>query len=208
VGVPAPLEDVVGQAQAAGFIGAPSITEQLDHSAGLADALPIGARRIADLGAGGGLPGLVVAELRPEAEVRLIESSRRRADHLERAVRRLGWGTRVSIDDRPAELVGRDRSCRGSFDAVVARGFGPPPVVAECAAPLLRVGGVLVVAEPPDSTGDRWAPVRSSALPFDVGILIVDPRGTYLSLTLRRVCPDRFPRAPGVPRRRPVWAPT
>jgi len=197
---------VLIEAQAAGLIGARPIAEQVEHSSGLVDALPASARRIADLGAGGGLPGLVLAGLHPQAELRLIESSRRRADHLERAVRRLGWMGRVVVDSRAAEVVGRDPACRGSFDAVVARGFGIPPVLAECAAPLLRPGGVLVVAEPPASAGHRWDPVASSGLPFDVVRVISEPRGTYAELVLRTDCPDRFPRAVGVPRRRPLWS--
>lgn len=199
------IEAVLAEAQAVGFIGARPIAQQIEHSAGLVDALPAAAHRIADLGAGGGLPGLVLAGLRPTTELRAIESSRRRADHLDRAVRRLGWTGRVVVDGRAAEVVGRDPRCRGVFDAVVARGFGPPPVLAECAAPLLRPGGVLVVAEPPASSGDRWHAVATSGIPFDAVQMTSEPRGTYASLTLRAACPDRFPRAVGVPRRRPIW---
>ena len=44
-------------------------------------------------------------------------------------------------------------SLRAGFDGALARSFGRPAVVAECAAPLLRVGGWLIVSEPPSRRG-------------------------------------------------------
>ncbi len=55
------------------------------------------------------------------------------------------------------------RPRRGVADLVVARSFGPPSVVAECAAPMLRLGGWLVVSEPPTAQ-DRWAGVSDAPL--------------------------------------------
>ena len=48
---------------------------------------------------------------------------------------------RVRVVRARAEVAGRDAALRGRFDVVVARGFGPPAVTAECAAPLLSLGG-------------------------------------------------------------------
>jgi 16S rRNA (guanine527-N7)-methyltransferase len=52
----------------------------------------------------------------------------------------------------------------GLVDIIVARGFGPPSVTAECASPLLQRGGVLVVSEPPASDGSRWHGVDRAGL--------------------------------------------
>ena len=46
---------------------------------------------------------------------------------------------------------------------MTARSFGPPAATAECAAPLLAVGGLLVVSEPPDGP-DRWPADALAAL--------------------------------------------
>jgi 16S rRNA G527 N7-methylase RsmG len=40
------------------------------------------------------------------------------------------------------------------FDAVTARGFGPPTATLRAAARLVRPGGRIVISEPP--AGDRW----------------------------------------------------
>ena len=65
------------------------------------------------------------------------------------SIKDLGIGHRVSVLSSRAEIAGHQPQWRGSFDAVVARGFAAPGVTAECAAPLLRVGGLLCVSEPP-----------------------------------------------------------
>jgi 16S rRNA (guanine527-N7)-methyltransferase len=104
-----------------------------------------------------------------------------------------------------AELVGRAEEHRGRHAVVVARGFGPPATTAECAAPLLRVGGVALISDPP-------APDRSVRWPSDalatLGLRIEELRvGPPAVAELRSVapCPARFPRRDGVPRRRPLW---
>ena len=72
----------------------------------------------------------------------------------------------------PAELAGNPvaerevvralvRTLETQYDAVVARSFASPAVTAECAAPLLRLGGRLIVSEPPER-GARWQPCESS----------------------------------------------
>lgn len=108
-----------------------------------------GPGRVLDLGSGGGLPGVVLAVVWPGTTVVLLDAQHRRAAFLTEAVRRLGVATRVEVCEGRAEVLGHRAALRGSFDAVVARAFGRPAVTAECAAPFIRPGGVLVVSEPP-----------------------------------------------------------
>lgn len=198
------LHEVLARAQRLGYLGAAPVISHLLHSQAFV-ALVGPEDRVADLGSGAGLPGLVLAVARPFARFRLIEASEGRADHLRRAVLALGLSERVVVDSRPAEVVGRDVELRGTFDLVTARGFGPPPVVAECAAPLLRVGGRLVVSEPPGSDGSRWDALADTDLPFG-SVSVQDPgQATVAALHLDAPCPDRYPRAVGVPSRRPLF---
>ncbi len=86
---------------------------------------------------------------------RLWSSSRRMnaaAAFLRRAVDRLELGDRVSVLQERAEVCGRDPDWRGTFDGAIARSFGRPAVLAECTAPLLKVGAWVVVSEPPTSS--------------------------------------------------------
>ncbi len=74
-----------------------------------------------DLGTGAGFPGLVIAAMRPELEVVLVESRKKRVDWLERAAVELGLG-KCRVEGRRLELV-------KSFPAatISARAFAPLP---------------------------------------------------------------------------------
>ena len=170
--------------------------------------------RLVDLGSGGGLPGLVVAVRWPQAHLVLLDAHGRRTAFLERAVDRLGLGERVSVRQERAEAYGRAEDARGTFDMVLARSFGRPAVVAECAAPLLRVGGWVVVSEPPaggadgprggEPSGPRWP-----AQPLEQFGLVrgehVHEEFEFQILEQVTPCPDRFPRRDGVPAKKPLF---
>ena len=162
-----------------------------------------------DLGSGGGLPGLVLAAEWPTSRVLLVEANQRRAEALRRALDELGWGHRVQVLRIRAEEAGRDPALRGSQTLVVARSFGPPAVVAECGAPLLRLGGLLVVSEPPPGAGDEAAAVRWPSVPLgDLGLEatgIWQGEFGYQVLTQVAPCPTRYPRRPGIPAKRPLF---
>jgi 16S rRNA (guanine527-N7)-methyltransferase len=191
-----------------GFLGPGPVDAHIAHASAFAAALERPPTLLLDLGAGGGVPGLVLGALWPEASVVLLDASRRRTRFLEEAVAQLGWTGRVLVRCVRAEVAGRDPEQRSHFDAVVARGFGRPATTAECAAAFLRVDGLLVVSEPPtDETepgSERWPadgcavfglePVRRVLAPVAVQVLKqVSP------------CPDRFPRRDGVPGKRPLF---
>ena len=117
----------------------------------------------------------------------LLEANERRSAFLKRAVDRLALSDRVSVLQERAEICGRDPEWRASFDGAIARSFGRPAVLAECTAPLLKVGAWVVVSEPPSSpvveTDETFEMRRSvvQATP-DLG----DRRQTGTSRALRR----------------------
>jgi 16S rRNA (guanine527-N7)-methyltransferase len=86
----------------------------------LGQSLPLGASRIADVGSGGGFPGIPVAILRPDCEVTLIESHQRKAVFLREAARDLG-------NVRVVSKRGEDVSER--FDWVISRAVSPSDVL-------------------------------------------------------------------------------
>lgn len=159
----------------------------------------VGTPEVLDLGSGGGLPGLVLALGLPTWSFVLLDANERRTVFLTEVVAELDLGARVRVRRARAEEAGRS-DLRGAVDIVVARSFGPPPVTAECAAPLLGPGGTLFVSEPPEVTGDRWS-VEGLR---EVGL---EPAGggSWAAFRLTGTCPDRYPRRVGVPAKRPLW---
>lgn len=161
--------------------------------------------RVVDLGSGGGVPGLVVALAWPHATVYLLDSSERRTRFLAQAAYDLGVADRVLVAQVRAEEAGRDLQWRAQADLVVARSFGPPAVTAECAAPLLRVGGRLVVSEPPEGGGDRWPVAALAGLGMVPLSRFEQAFSRFQVLRQDQTCPHDFPRRVGLPGKRPLF---
>ena len=203
------LED----ARELGFLGPGPVEAHLDHAAGYVEVVRALAAartapwpvRAADLGSGAGLPGLPLALALADCGWLLIESSSRRADFLRVAVRRLGMVELVAVARERAEVVGRDIASRGGFHLVVARSFGPPSVVAECAAPLLAVGGQAVISEPPGGLLGRWPREGLAELGLVPEAPVSAGGRSFQVLRQRILCPDRYPRRVGVPAKRPLF---
>jgi len=168
---------------------------------------------IVDLGSGPGIPGLVIAAALGRTRVVLVEGSVRRAAFLEDWVARLGLGNRVEVYEGRAEAVGRDVAWRGHAAGVVARGFGTSAVVAECAAPLLALGGVLVVSDPPADNRlrgelpwdeERWPLDQLSELGLQPGRRYRAPFSVAVMVKVAAT-PERYPRRVGVPAKRPLF---
>ena len=106
------------------------------------DLVPAGSR-VADVGSGAGLPGLVWALVRPDLHVVLVEPLLRRANFLSSAIERLGVAERVQVVRGRAEDVVRSADWVAA-DVVTARAVAPLDRLLTWTIPLVRTGGRLV----------------------------------------------------------------
>lgn len=150
------VADVLTAAQRLGTLGERPIAEVIDHARQFLPALEGVTGRVIDIGTGAGVPGLVIAESRPDLEITLVDRRATRMDALALGVAGLGWSDRVTVVTAEVDDLGRDTQHAGKYAAVVSRGFGPPEVTARLARPLLASGGILVVSEPPEPDPNRW----------------------------------------------------
>ena len=162
------------------------------------------AATIADLGSGAGLPGLPLAIALPEAAVSLVESSIRKCEFLERAVQACGLANVEVVHARIEEW-------NASVDVVTARALAPLEVVVEYAAPLLRIGGTLVVwrgqREPASESAATKAAEIVGIQPSEIRTAQPYPAARHRHLHLMSKVmetPSRFPRRPGIARKRPL----
>lgn len=126
----------------------------IPESVRFAERLPRDAR-IVDVGSGGGLPGLVIAIVRRDAEMHLVESTGKKAAFLEATAAELSLN--VTVHHARAEDVVKG-SLRNSFDAVTARAVAPLARLIDLTVPLLKPGGSLYAIK-----GSRWGEELASA---------------------------------------------
>lgn len=105
--------------------------------------LPEAAFRLLDVGSGAGLPGLVLALLRPDAEVVLLEPRKKRQAFLAHAIRELGLRGRVQSRAERLE----DHRAATPYDVAVSRATWPAAEWLERAAGAVRVGGRVIGLE-------------------------------------------------------------
>jgi 16S rRNA (guanine527-N7)-methyltransferase len=182
-----------------------------DHFADSLVALELpsvqGATAIADLGSGAGFPGLPLAIALPTTRVHLVESNRRKCAFMARAAEVSGVGNAAIVNGRAEEWTEGIGTC----DLVTARALAPLAVVAEYAAPLLRLGGTMVAWRGRRDPADEETGRRAAAeLGLEPGAPIhVEPYPGALHRHLHTMVkvaetPARFPRRPGMARKRPL----
>jgi 16S rRNA (guanine527-N7)-methyltransferase len=166
-----------------------------------------GAKRIADLGAGGGFPGLALAIALPKAHVTLVDSVRRKCDFMNRAAALAGIVNANAVHARAEEWT----AGLGANDVVVARALAPLGVIAEYAAPLLTPGGLLVAYKArrdasEERVGDRAAAELGLSAAEVIEVAPYPAAGDRHLHLFRKTAatPEGFPRRAGMARKRPL----
>ena len=167
------------------------------------------AHRVLDVGAGGGLPGMVLAIARPELDIFLLESSAKKCRFLERSAAELALSNVHVICDR-AEIAAHKEDLREAFDLVVSRAFAPLPVLLECAVPFAAMGGRILAMKGKRAKEELHTAVNAMiqlhvtqttlipALPHS------DRDAVIIEFIKREATPSAYPRRPGMPSKRPL----
>ncbi len=162
---------------------------------------------VADLGSGAGFPGLPLAIALPRSRVHLVESNGRKCAFIARAAERCSITNALIVHSRAEDWRTGLRSC----DLVTARALAPLAVVAEYAAPLLRIGGVMLAWRGRRDPDDEAAGARAA---LELGLEVLEPIRVvpYPGAAHRHLhplvkaaeTPERFPRRAGIARKRPL----
>jgi len=166
------------------------------------------ARRIADVGAGAGFPGLVLAVALPEAQVDLVESVGRKCEFMRRAAAEATIANAQVRNLRSEDLAADDG--REAYDAVTARAVGRLSTLAELASPLLKPNGVLVAwkgKRDPDEERQLDRASEDLAMEPEQILDVGDRAGSeHRHLHVIRKAgptPENLPRRPGMAKKRP-----
>jgi 16S rRNA (guanine527-N7)-methyltransferase len=170
---------------------------------------PMRGCRVIDIGSGAGLPGIPLKIAWPRLEMSLLESNEKRCRFLREAIQRLGLDGVAVLEGR-AEVWGRDAGHRDRYDLAVARAVAPLPVLLEYALPFVREGGRLAAQK--GSAAPREIAAAGAALTELRGEVEYSgafeppggPRQTLLLVRKLGTTPQRYPRRPGIPAKRPI----
>jgi 16S rRNA (guanine527-N7)-methyltransferase len=173
----------------------PAEARRLHLEAALEAAPLIERGPVVDVGSGGGSPGLPLAAARPDLRFDLLESTRKKCDFLRR------WASEfenVSVVCARAEEHARGPG-RDTYATAVARALAPPPVAAEWCLPLVAPGGRAILFVGPSV--DEAAVGRAAA---ELAAEIEAALSGFVVLRKMGPTPERFPRRPGMARKRPL----
>ncbi|HYY87447.1 MAG TPA: 16S rRNA (guanine(527)-N(7))-methyltransferase RsmG [Chloroflexota bacterium] len=166
--------------------------------------------RLVDVGAGGGLPGLPLKIVFPRLRLTLVESIGKKADFLRQAVQQLQL-EHVEIMGQRAETAARDPTHRDAYDWATARAVGALPVVVELCAPFLAPGGLLVAQRRGDLDAETAAGAPAfkalklwARVPIPIHLPGLDDGRGLVVGEKYAATPDRYPRRPGIPTKRPL----
>jgi 16S rRNA (guanine527-N7)-methyltransferase len=162
---------------------------------------------IADLGAGGGLPGLVLAATLPDARVVTVESLSRKCTFIREAAAAMRLPNVEVACVRAEEWENGTGAC----DVVTARALAALPVIYEYAAPLLRRGGSVVAwkgevgqEEYDDAAAAATLLGLEEEAPLAVRPFTGSERRTLVVARKTGPTPAAYPRRAGIATKRPL----
>lgn len=165
---------------------------------------------VVDVGSGAGFPGVPLKIVRPGIRLTIVEATRKRVEFLKHIATLLGLADVEVVWDR-SERAGHAPGHREAYRVAVARAVAELAVLAELCLPLVEVGGTMLAQKGPKvalevaraatalaTMGGRVEQVISLSLPRGHGdrSLVVVRKHSHT--------PEKYPRRPGVPERRPV----
>lgn len=167
--------------------------------------------RLIDVGSGAGIPGIPLAIARPTLHVTLLDATAKKVRFLEAVVRELSLRHAIPIHER-AELLAHHPEHRGQYDVVTARALAHLATALELTLPFLHPDGLALF--PKGKEIDHELAESERALTLLGGELVavellplaerIGEPGTIVVVRLVRPVPDRYPRRPGIPGKRPL----
>jgi 16S rRNA (guanine527-N7)-methyltransferase len=172
------------------------------------------ARRLADVGSGGGLPGIPILIAKPELRTTLIDSTEKKCRFLNEAAEMLAPGRALVANARVEDLA-HSSAHRETYDVATTRAVAPLSVTAEYCVPLLKVGACAIsmkahLERAELAEGQRAANLLGARISEPIQVSHVKElthrvRQLVIIEKMRETHP-RYPRRPGTPNKRPLGA--
>jgi len=173
-----------------------------DHGISLKD------KSLIDVGSGSGIPGVPLKIIEPTLQLTLVEAKQRKSEFLNALLPELGLED-VTVVTRRAEEAAHNPQYREQYDFAVAKALAPLRTLLELTLPFVRMGGLVLA--PKGSEADAEAKDAAIALETLKGsiraieaIPLAEPPQKVILIDKDLPVPQRFPRRPGMPAKRPL----
>ena len=165
-------------------------------------------RSLIDVGSGSGVPGIPLKIIEPSIQLTLVEAKQRKSDFLSALLPELGMND-VTIVTKRAEEAAHDPRYREEFDFATAKALAPLRTLAELTLPFVRMGGLVIAPKGKEAEAEvKEARVALETLNGSVRavepIPLAQPEQFVVLIDKELPTPDRFPRRPGMPAKRPL----
>ena len=119
--------------------------------------------RLADVGSGAGLPGIVLAVALPQLQLAAVESNHKKSRFVATAIESLGLAARAAVINRRSRDLGHDRNFAGQFDVVTARAVASADKLIRDCRLLLAAGGSAILYKTPAAVAEELPLARREA---------------------------------------------
>ena len=183
--------------------------DSLTVALAIPQSMPTSARFL-DIGSGGGFPGMPLKIVFPALMATLIDSTSKKTAFLVHLREVLGLRD-VEICTGRAESLAHQPELRGTFDFVFARAVGSLRVLAELALPFCQPGGMVIAQKNLNNDDEieraqRAVETMGGVLKEVKEVPLLSPGAPRALVVLEKVgvTPQRYPRRPGMPAKRPL----
>ena len=166
--------------------------------------------KVLDLGTGGGFPGIPLKIMVSDMNLLLADSLKKRVIYLQEVCHKLGFED-VEAYHRRAEQMGQNNEYREQFDTVFSRAVAEMNILVEYCLPMVKVGGIFVALKGPaldeelEDTNKAIQLLGGKILGvenFDLPLL--EEERTLVFIKKVKETPNKYPRRPGMPKKRPI----
>ena len=165
-------------------------------------------KTLIDVGSGTGVPGVPLKILEPSLKLTLVEAKQRKSEYLNALLPELGFDD-VLVLTRRAEELGRDERLRDQYDFAVAKALAPLRTLLELTLPFVHMGGIVMAPKGKEAENEvKEARVALETLKGSIRAVeplpLAQPAQWVILVDKDLPTPERFPRRPGMPAKRPL----
>ncbi|MGB9856735.1 MAG: 16S rRNA (guanine(527)-N(7))-methyltransferase RsmG [Dictyoglomaceae bacterium] len=164
--------------------------------------------RVIDVGTGAGFPGIPLKIIFNSWKLTLLEAQKKKIEFLQEIVKKLELKDIEIIWDR-AENLAKDENYREKFDLVLARGVAKPNIVLEYTIPFVKIDKIFL-AQTTEKSFSEWEKARKISeilgAKWEREIRLTFNDINRILIIFRKISgtPEKYPRRPGIPEKRPL----